>query len=344
MKEIARLSNDDRSDLFRNTADKMGLNDAIIEKDFWVCFTLDYLFHNSKWKDAIAFKGGTSLSKAYHLINRFSEDIDIVLDWRVLGFDRSEPWKSRSNTKQIAFNKEANQRAEIFLADKFCPAIKKDLSLELGFEVNIYVDNNDRQTIIFEYPRLFTSAAALHVIRLEIGALASWTPAAQKMISPYVSQYYPTLFNQKSTEILTVAPERTFWEKITILHQEANRPKHLKMPPRYSRHYYDIYCMTKTDVKNSSFKQIDLLKKVIDFKMKFYPRGWANYSQATPGSLKLLPPIYRFDTLNHDYNLMKDMIFKEIPSFNSILATIGNLETEINLLGSSVFLKPDPSL
>ncbi len=69
MKNAARLSDNDKRILFRNTADKMGLSDAIVEKDFWVCFTLDYLFHRSPWKDSVTFKGGTSLSKAYNLIN-----------------------------------------------------------------------------------------------------------------------------------------------------------------------------------------------------------------------------------------------------------------------------------
>ena len=71
MRNVARLPESDRRELFRNTADKMGLNDAIVEKDFWVCFTLDYLFHRCPWKDAITFKGGTSLSKAFNLISRF---------------------------------------------------------------------------------------------------------------------------------------------------------------------------------------------------------------------------------------------------------------------------------
>lgn len=108
MKNVARFSDNDKRGLFRNTADKMGLNDAIVEKDFWVCFTLNYLFHRSPWKDSITFKGGTSLSKAFRLISRFSEDIDLILDWRVLGYGRDEPWEKRSNTKQDAFNKEAN--------------------------------------------------------------------------------------------------------------------------------------------------------------------------------------------------------------------------------------------
>lgn len=100
MYSIARLPEDERRILFRNTAQKMGMNEAIIEKDFWVCLTLDYLFHRCKWKDVFTFKGGTSLSKCYGLITRFSEDIDLILDWRAIGYSLNEPWEERSNTKQ----------------------------------------------------------------------------------------------------------------------------------------------------------------------------------------------------------------------------------------------------
>lgn len=109
MNNIARINSNDRKALFQNTAAKMGLTEAIVEKDYWVCFMLDYLFHRCKWKDSIAFKGGTSLSKAYGLIERFSEDIDLILDWRVLGYEKDEPWENRSNTKQDLFNKEASE-------------------------------------------------------------------------------------------------------------------------------------------------------------------------------------------------------------------------------------------
>ena len=173
-----------------------------------------------------------------------------------------ENWEKRSNTKQDAFNKEANNRAEIFLAEQFCPTIKKELSLELRCDANIYIDENDKQTVIFAYPNLFTNPSTLQVIRLEIGALAAWTPAKLASIEPYTAVYYPKIFKQKNTEILTVSPERTFWEKATILHHEANRPELLDMPQRYSRHYYDLYRMAQTPVKDVAFSYINLLKTV----------------------------------------------------------------------------------
>lgn len=332
MKNVARLKDDERRDLFRNTASKMGLNDAIVEKDFWVCFTLDYLFHSSTWRDCFTFKGGTSLSKAYNLISRFSEDIDLILDWRVLGYSKDEPWEKRSNTKQDAFNKEANARAETFLAESFCPSIRAELSNELGREADISIDEKDKQTVLFAYPRLFSNASTLQAIRLEIGALAAWTPAKVVEIAPYAASYYPKLFLQKSTSVLTVTPERTFWEKATILHQEANRPEHLLMPLRYSRHYYDLYRMSLSPMKQSAFSEMGLLKKVADFKMKFYPRNWAKYQEAVPSTLRLVPPEFRFASLQADYESMKDMLYGEVPSFEDILRGLGELEKEIHSL------------
>ena len=107
MYRIAKYSEDELRVLFRNTSIKFGMNEAIIEKDFWVCLMLDYLFHKCEYKDAFTFKGGTSLSKCFGLIKRFSEDIDLILDWRILGYGLNEPWEERSNSKQDKFNKEA---------------------------------------------------------------------------------------------------------------------------------------------------------------------------------------------------------------------------------------------
>lgn len=145
MKNIAKINSKDRKALFQNTSVKMGLTKAIVEKDYWVCFMLDYLFHRCKWKNQIAFKGGTSLSKAYGLIERFSEDIDLILDWRVIGFEKNEPWLERSNTKQDLFNKEANKRTENFLKEYFVPEITDDLKEEVS-PFSCYIDEDDPQT------------------------------------------------------------------------------------------------------------------------------------------------------------------------------------------------------
>lgn len=330
MRKIAKLSEKDRKALFHNTAAKMGMTDAIIEKDFWVCFMLDYLFHRCKWKNNIAFKGGTSLSKSFGLIERFSEDIDLILDWRVIGYEKDEPWQERSNTKQDLFNNEANARTEEFLKKDFLPRVADDLKNELGYSVNCYIEENDPQTVAFAYNRSFDDVSILPVIRLEIGALAAWTPAEEKAITPYAAEQYPHLFEQKSTDILTVLPERTFWEKVTILHREANRSEDKPFPTRYSRHYYDLYCMYNSPVKEAAFADLELLDRVVKFKEKFYRCPWAKYEDAKPGIMKLMPPEYNLKALEDDYKHMQNMIFGTKPSFDEIMAIIKQLESDIN--------------
>ncbi len=331
MINIAKINENDRKALFQNTAAKMGMTDAIIEKDFWVCYMLDYLFHRCKWKDKIAFKGGTSLSKSYGLIERFSEDIDLILDWRVLGYGVDEPWLPRSNTKQDIFNKEANSKTESFLKNVFMPSIAKDLQEELPSHIKCYIEE-DPQTVVFAYSRNFEDFSILPVIRLEIGALAAWTPAAVKEITPYAATQYPKLFFKPKTEILTVLPERTFWEKVTILHREANRPEDKTFPARYSRHYYDLYCMANSFVKEAAFENTELLEKVVLFKEKFYRCPWAKYEDAKIGTMKLMPPERNMQVLKDDYEHMQNMIFgKKIP-FDKILDGIEKLEKEINTL------------
>ena len=330
MYNILKLPEEERRTVFRNTAQKMGVHEAIIEKDYWVCLALDYLFHKSKFKDHLTFKGGTSLSKCFGLIRRFSEDIDLILDWRLLGYEKDEPWVERSKTKQDLFNKEANARAEVFLAEEFLPVFKSDFSEVTGEAVKAEIDLVDPQTVNFHYPQLFNAESILQTIRLEIGALAAWTPAVEKAVTPYIFDYYPKLAENISTTVTTSSAERTFWEKITILHHEAKRLEHLEMPMRYSRHYYDLYCISKSGHKTFALKRLDLLQKVVVFKMKFYPRAWAKYDEAVPGSVKLIPPLPRLEALRSDYESMTEMLFGEYPSFDELMESISDLEKEIN--------------
>ena len=330
MYDILGFSEEERLTIFRNTAQRMGVHEAIVEKDYWASLMLDYLFHKSEFRKKMIFKGCTSLSKCFGLINRFSEDIDLILDWRLLGYRKDEPWQERSKTKQDAFNKEANERAEIFLAEQFLPAFTSDVSDIIGKAANAEIEKNDLQTISFHYPKLFSAEAIMPSIRLEIGALAAWTPAVEKTISPYIYEYYPLLSQATSTLVATSSAERTFWEKATILHHESNRPESSDMPMRYSRHYYDLFCIANSEYKKTALNQLNLLQRVIEFKMKFYPRAWAKYNEALPDSIKLVPPNFRLNALRNDYGSMAEMLFGKYPSFDDLMGVIGDLETEIN--------------
>ena len=131
-------------------------------------------------------------------------------------------------------------------------------------------------------------------------------------------------------EFRIVSIGRTFWEKITILHREANRPENKKMPKRYARHYYDVYQIFNSQYSDKILNDKEILKRVTEFKIKFYNDNWAKYDEVLSGNIKILPPEYRFKELYEDYDSMKEMISGEIPSFNEILITLKELEKIIN--------------
>lgn len=254
------------------------------------------------------------------------------MDWQVLGYGKGEPWQSRSNTQQDKFNKESNQKAEDFLVNVLIPQMRLDFVKLIEDDFQIGIDLNDPQTVLFEYPTSFQSEYVKQVIRLEIGALAAWTPFEIVEITPDLYKIYPMLFVGESIPVRTVLPERAFWEKATILHHEANRPADSKIPIHYARHYYDIYCLAHSIYKNKAFTNRELLEKVVSFKEKFYPRKWAKYEDAPIERIRLLPDDYRLKEIESDYNQMKEMFYGSVPSFEEILTTIVSLEKEIHNL------------
>lgn len=331
MKNIARLSRSDREELFILTAREIKLPEAMVEKDFWACWTLDYLFHESPWRKHFAFKGGTSLAKCYGLVDRFSEDIDLILDWRLLACSQKDPWAERSKNQQNKLNEAMNAETAAFLKETFLPQLEEAFSNLLADKFRLYIEEQDPQTVCFEYPRSFADTAILPIIRLEIGALAAWTPTQVVKIKSYAAQRYPLVFSQTETEILTVSPERTFWEKVTILHKEAFRTNG-KFPVRYSRHYYDLCCMDRSYVRDIAFGDKDLLERVVAFKERFYPAGNAHYDLAKPGTMRLIPPEDCMKQLRGDYAHMRNMIFGFCPDFDDVMACIRHLEEAINKL------------
>lgn len=334
MYAIAKGLADERDSLFENTAAKKGINAAIVEKDFWVVLSLDYLFKHSPWQKNLAFKGGTSLSKAYRLIERFSEDIDLILDWRLLGYTKDEPWENMSRNKLERFIDEAHKKEKDFLRNTFTPQLQRELSVFIGESANVYFFENpakpDEYYVCFEYPGHYHDSSILRAIRLEIGALASWTPTQQASFSSYAAEEYPGAFSNGSTAVLTTTAERTFWEKVTILHREAMKPADKDVSPRYSRHYYDLYCMSKTYICKNALGQPELLTKVAEFKDRFYHQKWARYDLAKMGTIRLIPSEKNMSVLRSDYAEMKPMIYGRYPSFDEIIDTLSELEERIN--------------
>ena len=327
MDKIALATYKQRKIIFTEVASKLGLPPYIVEKDFWVSWALSKIFADPALKDMLRFKGGTSLSKAYGVIERFSEDIDLILDVYTLLF-ADEELKQKSNTKQEAFNKEVERRAEGYIQSE----LRANISKALGKICEIKGDTDDGHVLQIVYPKVFDYAYIQPMIKLEIGPLSLWDPIAERPITSFVSKTLPEL-EISDPVIPTIKAERTFWEKITILHHEANRLVDKgPVPPRYSRHYYDAFKLGHTDIKEKAFADLELLKEVVEFKKRFYPRGWAKYDEAKPGTMKLLPPEHSMPILKDDYKKMQNMIYGDTPDWNTILAYLTDLENEINNL------------
>ena len=332
MKNIAMLSSLEQKELFLATAGKMGISESIVEKDFWVCFMLDHLFNESKYKDYFVFKGGTSLSKAYHVIHRFSEDIDLILDWRKINFQTEQTWQERSKNQQDIFNKKMNQAAADFYKNEFVPNLNQELKAKLGIDNLVRINEFDPMIVEFVYPVNFDDDYLRSYIQLEIGPISEWLPSHKVSIKPFATEFYPDLFTQKETFVRTIDVERTFWEKITILHKISNFTEEKKLPKRYARHLYDVFCMANSDVKKIAFEKKELLHKDIIFKQKFYYSKSAHYESATLKDVCLIPNEKIMKELFADYKETQKMIYNKIPSFEQIIDCLKSLEEEIHNL------------
>ena len=324
MDRVARLAARERSELFAESAARMGTTPAVVEKDFWVSWVLCCLFADTRLANWLMFKGGTSLSKAYGLIQRFSEDIDLVLDWRTVS--KADPLAERSQTQQNKLNAAIEAEAVRFIAGELLGRIHA----VLGELCVCEVEANDTHVINVRYPAAFPDAYLRPEVRLEIGPLAAWLPHELRRVSCYAAEQFPAVFKQRDFEVRVIRAERTFWEKATILHHEAHRPGGNLQPARYSRHYYDLARMAASPVRAAALADFDLLAEVVAFKRRFYPRGWARYELAVPGSLSLVPHGEVLKTVEADYRAMQGMIFGSAPTFQDILSALTGLEAEIN--------------
>ncbi len=324
MDRIASASRKERNAIFLETSKIKKISAAMVEKDFWVTWTLGKIFEDEFLKKSLCFKGGTSLSKVFHLIERFSEDIDLILDWRRI---TSEDVFKESNTKQALFNEQLGKQSHKFIATELKSRIQKKVSPIC----EVSVDADDENCLNVIYPKSIGDDYIKPYIKLEIGPLAAWDPNDIFPIASYVAEANKEL-GLKDVFVPAIKAERTFWEKATILHREHFRPETTNTPIRYSRHYYDLYKMASSPVKNSAFSRLDLLRTVVHFKDVFYHCKWAKYELATQGNFKLIPSDSNLAILKNDYKSMRSMIFGDYPSWDCIIDSLGTLETEINKL------------
>ena len=363
MDKFARQPETERKDLLQEAANQMDLANIILEKDFWVCWTLKRLFTNSDIAPYLTFKGGTSLSKGYDVIERFSEDIDLTIS-------RSAPFleSGKAPSEADISNNERKRRIEAlksnaqkFVHDVALTHIKTDIEESLGtadgWDITLDQEDNDKQTILFYYPHVFdykifvpsasfpvASSPAFSpasspvkgnwrdgyirpVVRLEFGARGDIEPNEVRSIKPYAADIFPDQFENPDCEVSMLGAERTFWEKATILHSLYHG---VNLKDRMSRHYYDTFMLDQKGIADSAIQAPALLEQVVQNKSLMFKDNKASYETAEIGSLKLLPTEEQLNILKDDYKKMDEMFMSEYPEFDEIMDGLSALEQKIN--------------
>ena len=214
------------------------------------------LFELPEWDEHLTFKGGTSLSKCWNLIERFSEDIDIVIDRSALGFSGDNALERALSRKQIGKRLKALKAAcQQCISDRIYPAlldvISSDLQEALEWTLEPDPDDLDRLTLLLFYPTAFPEQAAYlrRAVKIEMGARSDTDPAESIEIKPYISDVFPDLLLNSGTNVRAVMPRRTFWEKAILLHEETFRPEASKRGRKtMARHYYDLYRLIQAGI------------------------------------------------------------------------------------------------
>jgi hypothetical protein len=321
---------DERRLYFEQAALRRNVSDVLLEKDFWVSWLLGILF-TSEFADSLVFKGGTSLSKVFGVIERFSEDIDLSLSPEFLHLPEAGASRNQANKWMTA----AEAACSLAVQNQIAPALDDAVAAVLGrgrwFEFMTDPATNS-PVLLFHYPSTQPPGFAYlkRSVKMEFGSLTDQQPTGRHAVLPLVAEILPDAFPDWRCEVVALEVERSFWEKATILHAEFHRPADRATPDRFSRHYADTAALARHPAGATAITQHDLRERVVAWKRHFFGSAWANYDLAKPGTFKLVPSPERIPALKRDYGAMSDMYLSEPVAFDDVMATLAELEQRIN--------------
>lgn len=326
------LSDNERQLYFQQAAARHNVSTVLLEKDFWVSWLLGVLFQ-CEFAQWLVFKGGTSLSKVFKTIDRFSEDIDLSLSPEFLEL----PQAGTTRTQADKWMKAAEAACSKAVEQQVAPALEAAVTSCLGphsqpwFE---YLTDHGTHSpvLLFHYPSTLPSGFDYlkRSVKLEFGSLTDQQPTGRHPIKPLMTEFIPDAFPDWECDVIALELERSFWEKATILHVEYHRPTERPMPDRYSRHYADTAALARHEIADVALNDTQLRERVVHWKERFFGSGWARYDLAKPGTFRLIPPEPRISSLQTDYSAMRDMYLAEAPSFDEVLGVLAELEARIN--------------
>lgn len=336
---------DERRDVFLTTARRLGTAVENVEKDFWVCWTLDVLFNGlPENHPRLLFKGGTSLSKSFGLINRFSEDIDITVFRNDLGEPASiEELEALSGKKRRARLDAIKAACQVFINGPFRQSfieVMTDVMTAASISAPSYraeadPADADQQTLLFWYPAVTTAPDdyVRSAVKIEAGAKSALDPNVPTSVQPYVAEDLPD-FDMQVTGITAVEPQRTFWDKVVILHGLRtwyDRRGELRHGgQRVSRHYFDVFRLLQSPLGETAQANREFAIDCARHARMFFNNPDFDLDHAVPGTLSLAPPSAMLEALERDYNAMAGMIMGAVPPFAEVIAAVSALEGRLN--------------
>ena len=338
---LVALPEQDRRDVFEAAASRLDTLPGYVEKDFWVCLVLDALFNRRpEGHPRLLFKGGTSLSKAFGLINRFSEDIDLVVFRDGLGFEgeRDPTVASRlSNKERAALFNELRLACSGYIRGALQAALVSRIDeLSAGCQIVPHEGDVHGQTLFIEYPTLFPSGGITYVaprVKIEAGARSALEPSQDCGVAPFIADELPD-WSFASDGVRVISPERTYWEKLLILHGAHCGYRDTGRLPadrdRISRHYYDVAVITATDVGRTAMVDTHLLDAVRNHNLIAFRQAWKRFDEAVPGSVRLIPQPELRTVIEQDYRAMQGMILGGVPDFGWVMDQLRVAEAAIN--------------
>lgn len=338
--EILGADDETRAGLFNTTAQRIGTTPQNVEKDFWVCWTLDALFNGLPNGPRLLFKGGTSLSKGFGLIQRFSEDIDVTVFRDDLGeahsVDELQKLSGKKREKALDAIREA---CEAYIGGPLfenLTAVAAATAKRTGTATARLAIKRDKdpQTLLVQYPSATPADGYVDkLVRIESGAKSALDPNSHRTVQPYLSEEV-SQFDLVVPNVTVVDAERTFWDKVVILHGLRrwfdNKNALRQDGHRISRHYYDIHQLLGSDVGTSAVEDMTLAADCVAHARVFFHRPAFDLESAQPPTFALTPEGDMYGALARDYDAMRGMIFGSAPSFEAVIESVAGLEAKLN--------------
>lgn len=312
-----------------------GISAKAIEKDWWVTLSLKLVF-NTPYAIHFAFKGGTSLSKGWQLIDRFSEDIDISLSSEAVGIAYAErPSKTFvEQLRRAGCSFTSNELMEALKAEFRSSQVPENLYLIEAEPIPVDMPDTDPQALYVNFVSLFDPNPYLpDRVKIEFSVRSLKEPSIKRSMRSLLDTHFPNEnYIEENCEVLTILPQRTLIEKMLLLHEEYNRDELAKMrTERMSRHYYDLFQLSRQNFSSATLRNNDFIEEIIEHR-KYYSRlKRFDYSTLKRGRISIIPPADILKALEQDYAIMKaEMIYGNPPTFEKIIQAMKNLQDEIN--------------